>query len=56
MFELVSRSLSCAMGISGVKVNRCDYSGFQDDRLLLLKEFRMSINKSIYNLLRRNDP
>lgn len=50
MFELVSRSrLSCA-GDIGRQVNGVTIVAFQDDRLLLLKEFRMSINKSIYNL------
>ena len=50
VFELVSRSrLSCA-GDIGRQVNGVTIVAFQDDRLLLLKEFRMSINKSIYNL------
>ena len=46
VFELVSRSrLSCA-GDIGRQVNGVTIVAFQDDRLLLLKEFRMSINKS----------
>lgn len=50
MFELVSRSrLSCAEDI-GRQINGVTIVAFQEDRLLLLKEFRMSINKSIYNL------
>ncbi len=50
VFELVSRSrLSCAEDI-GRQINGVTIVAFQEDRLLLLKEFRMSINKSIYNL------
>lgn len=49
-FELVSRKeISCKEEI-GLRPSGVSIVGYQGDRLLLLREFRMSINKTIFNL------
>ncbi|MBR5579028.1 MAG: NUDIX hydrolase [Lachnospiraceae bacterium] len=49
-FELVSRKEITCKEELGLRPSGVSIVAYQDDRLLLLKEFRMSINKSIYNL------
>lgn len=49
-FEIVSRKNLCSPDELGAKPSGVSIIVFQDDKLLLLKEFRMSINKSIFNL------
>ena len=49
-FELVSRKeISCKEDL-GLKPSGVSIVAYQKDKILLLKEFRMSINKSIFNL------
>ncbi len=49
-FELVSRKDLLSPDELGAKPSGVSIVAYQEDRILLLKEFRMSINKSIYNL------
>ena len=49
-FEMVSRSRLSSPSEIGGHVSGVTIVAWQDDRLLLLKEFRMSINRSIFNL------
>lgn len=49
-FEIVSRKeLSCPEDL-GKRVSGVSIVAFRDDRMMLLKEFRLSINKEIFNL------
>ena len=49
-FEMVSRNALNAPSEIGTHVSGVTIVAWKDDRLLLLKEFRMSINRTIYNL------
>lgn len=49
-YEMVSRRDLESETDIGSKASGISIVAFQDDKLLLLKEFRMSVNKSIYNL------
>lgn len=49
-FEMVSRKEIASAKDLGMKPSGVSIVAFYEDKLLLLKEFRMSINKSIYNL------
>lgn len=49
-YEMVSRGNVETADELGKRVSGVSIVAFCDERLLLLKEFRMSINKSIYNL------
>ena len=49
-FEMVSRSPLRDPSEIGTHVSGVTIVAWKDDRLLLLKEFRMSINRTIYNL------
>lgn len=49
-YEMVSRNHIESTEELGKKVSGVSIVAFCRDRMLLLKEFRMSINKSIYNL------
>ena len=49
-FELVSRKDLASPKEMGTKPSGVSIVDYQDNRILLLKEFRMSINKSIFNL------
>ncbi|MBQ9989526.1 MAG: NUDIX hydrolase [Lachnospiraceae bacterium] len=49
-FELVSRKDLASPKELGTKPSGVSIVAYQDNRILLLKEFRMSINKSIFNL------
>ena len=49
-FEMVSRNALNAPSEIGTHVSSVTIVAWKDDRLLLLKEFRMSINRTIYNL------
>ena len=50
VFELVSRNRLASPRDIGRKASGVTIIAFQKERMLLLREFRMSINKSIYNL------
>lgn len=50
VFELVSRKEIRGKEELGLRPSGVSIVAYSGDRLLLLKEFRMSINKSIYNL------
>jgi ADP-ribose pyrophosphatase len=49
VFELVSRNRLASPRDIGRKASGVTIIAFQKERMLLLREFRMSINKSIYN-------
>lgn len=49
-YEIVSRRELTSMEDLGQKASGVSIVAYKDDKLLLLKEFRMSINKAIYNL------
>ena len=49
-FEMVSRNALNGPSEIGARVSGVTIVAWKDDRLLLLKEFRMSINRTIYNL------
>ena len=49
-FEMVSRNALNDPSEIGARVSGVTIVAWKDDRLLLLKEFRMSINRTIYNL------
>ncbi len=49
-YEIVSRKELDSESDIGKKVSGVSIAAIKDDKLLLLKEFRMGINKSIYNL------
>ena len=49
-FEMVSRNALNAPSEIGTHVSGVTIVAWKDDRLLLRKEFRMSINRTIYNL------
>ena len=49
-FEMVSRSPLRDPSEIGTHVSGVTIVAWKDDRLLLLKEFRMSVNRTIYNL------
>lgn len=49
-YEIVSRKDLNSPAELGQKVSGVSIVAFQDDKLLLLKEFRLSINKAIFNL------
>lgn len=49
-YEMVSRRDLKTKEDIGSQASGVSIVAFQEDRLLLLKEFRMSVNKSIYNL------
>lgn len=49
-YEMVSRRNLETLEDIGSKASGVSIVAFKDNKLLLLKEFRMSINKSIYNL------
>ena len=49
-FELVSRKDLASPAELGAKPSGVSIVAYQENKLLLLKEFRMSINKSIFNL------
>ena len=49
-YEMMSRKeISCKEEL-GMRPSGVSIVAYQDDKIMLLKEFRMSINKSIYNL------
>ena len=50
VFELVSRNRLASPRDIGRKASGVTIIAFQKERMLLLREFRMSINKCIYNL------
>lgn len=49
-FEIVSRKELSGPEDLGKKVSGVSIVAFKDDQMMLLKEFRLSINKEIYNL------
>lgn len=49
-FEIVSRKNLSSPDELGARPSGVSIIAFQEDKMLLLKEFRMSINKSIFNL------
>ena len=49
-FEMVSRKEITSKEQLGARPSGVSIVAYQDDKIMLLKEFRMSINKSIYNL------
>ena len=49
-FEIVSRKNLASPGELGAKPSGVSIIAYQGNKMLLLKEFRMSINKSIFNL------
>lgn len=49
-YEMVSRRNLSSMEELGQKASGVSIVAYREDKLLLLKEFRMSINKEIYNL------
>ena len=49
-YEMVSRKEIASKEQLGARPSGVSIVAFQDDKIMLLKEFRMSINKSIYNL------
>lgn len=49
-FEIVSRKELSGPEDLGKRVSGVSIVAFQDDRMMLLKEFRLSINKEIFNL------
>lgn len=49
-FEIVSRKELATTDDLGKKVSGVSVVAFHDDRMLLLREFRMSINREVYNL------
>lgn len=50
IFELVSRKDLSAPSELGANPSGVSIIAYKEDRILLLKEFRMSINKTIFNL------
>lgn len=50
VYEIVSRKELHDMADIGRSTSGVSIIAFQGDKLLLLKEFRMGINKSVYNL------
>ena len=49
-FEMVSRKEITSKEQLGARPSGVSIVAFKDDKIMLLKEFRMSINKSVYNL------
>ena len=49
-YEMVSRKEIVSKEELGMRPSGVSIVAFQEDKIMLLKEFRMSINKSIYNL------
>jgi ADP-ribose pyrophosphatase len=49
-YEIVSRSEISSPDMLGQRVSGVSVVAYYDDRLLLLREFRMGVNKYIYNL------
>lgn len=49
-YEMVSRKEIATKEELGMRPSGVSIVAYQDNKILLLKEFRMSINKSIYNL------
>ena len=49
-YEMVSRKEISSEEELGMRPSGVSIVAYQDDKIMLLKEFRMSINKSIYNL------
>ena len=49
-FEMVSRKEIISKEQLGARPSGVSIVAYQDDKIMLLKEFRMSINKSVYNL------
>ena len=49
-YEMVSRNILNDPTEIASKVNGVSIIGFKDDKMLLLKEFRMAVNRNIYNL------
>ena len=49
-YEMVSRKEIRTSDELGLRPSGVSIVAYQDDKIMLLKEFRMSINKSIYNL------
>ena len=50
VYEIVSRKELHNTADLGSRTSGVSIIAFQDDKMLLLKEFRMGINKSVYNL------
>ena len=50
VYEMVSRNHLKSEADLANKVNGISIVGFKDGKLLLLKEFRMAVNRDIYNL------
>lgn len=49
-FEMVSRKEITSKEQLGARPSGVSIVAYQDDKIMLLREFRMSINKSVYNL------
>ena len=49
-YEMVSRKDIASKEELGMRPSGVSIVAYQEDKIMLLKEFRMSINKSIYNL------
>ena len=49
-YEIVSRSEITSVDELGEKINGVSIVVFYENKLLLLKEFRMAVNRYIYNL------
>jgi ADP-ribose pyrophosphatase len=49
-YEIVSRSEITSPDMLGKRVNGVSVVAYYEDKLLLLREFRMGVNKYIYNL------
>ncbi len=49
-YEIVSRKELTAVEDLGKRVSGVSIIAYKDDKMLLLREFRMAINKEIYNL------
>ncbi len=60
VYEMVSRSDIASVEEIGSNMNGVSIVAFCDGKLLLLKEFRMGVNKTIYNLcagmIEKNEP